>query len=146
MRFRVNTRQVISETIDGETIMIGLTTGNYYSLDETGSHVWSGIERVTPVDDIVTHLTAQYDGQRAEIEAAVLRLLDELRREDLITPYDGEEQPSRLAPETNGGTPRRPFRAPRFEKHTDMQDLILLDPVHEVGETGWPHTGANTAA
>jgi len=25
------------------------------------------------------------------------------------------------------------------EKYTDMQDLVLLDPVHEVDERGWPH-------
>ena len=30
------------------------------------------------------------------------------------------------------------FEAPSLEKYTDMQDLVLLDPVHEVDQTGWP--------
>ena len=35
-----------------------------------------------------------------------------------------------------------PFVPPTLEKYTDMQDLVLLDPVHEVDERGWPHAQA----
>ena len=52
----------------------------------------------------------------------------------------------------NGSAPAdaaRVFEAPRLEKYTDMQDLVLLDPVHEVDEQGWPQqrpeAGANAA-
>jgi hypothetical protein len=24
-------------------------------------------------------------------------------------------------------------------KYSDMEDLIMLDPIHEVDESGWPH-------
>ncbi len=33
----------------------------------------------------------------------------------------------------------RDYEEPKLGKHTDMQELLLLDPVHEVGETGWPN-------
>ena len=37
---------------------------------------------------------------------------------------------------------RQPWSAPVLETFTDMQDLILLDPVHEVEPTrGWPASG-----
>jgi hypothetical protein len=26
-----------------------------------------------------------------------------------------------------------------LERYTDLADLILLDPVHDVSEAGWPH-------
>jgi hypothetical protein len=26
-----------------------------------------------------------------------------------------------------------------LHKFTDMQDLLLVDPVHDVGDAGWPH-------
>ena len=30
---------------------------------------------------------------------------------------------------------------PTFEKHVDMQDLLTLDPIHDVDlAKGWPHT------
>ena len=37
------------------------------------------------------------------------------------------------------GASARPYEPPQLEKYTDMQDLVLLDPVHEVDATGWPH-------
>ena len=38
-------------------------------------------------------------------------------------------------------TPRamyRPYESPCLESYTDMEDLLLLDPIHDVGKTGWP--------
>jgi hypothetical protein len=32
-----------------------------------------------------------------------------------------------------------PFETPLLEKHEDMQAMILIDPVHQVGALGWPH-------
>jgi hypothetical protein len=29
---------------------------------------------------------------------------------------------------------------PVLNKYTDMQDLLLLDPIHEVDERGWPNS------
>jgi hypothetical protein len=31
------------------------------------------------------------------------------------------------------------FEKPGLQKYSDMQDLLLLDPIHEVDEMGWPH-------
>jgi hypothetical protein len=30
-----------------------------------------------------------------------------------------------------------------LQKFTDMQELLLLDPIHEVDERGWPHRKLN---
>jgi hypothetical protein len=30
------------------------------------------------------------------------------------------------------------FHAPVLQVYSDMQDLLLLDPIHEVDATGWP--------
>ena len=37
---------------------------------------------------------------------------------------------------------KRPYVPPQIERFTDMQELLLLDPIHEVDDTGWPHTPA----
>ena len=37
---RINAPHVVHETIDGETILIHLGTGAYYSLEGVGAHVW----------------------------------------------------------------------------------------------------------
>ena len=64
----------------------------------------------------------------------------ELEREGLIVSLDGtadsDPEPSFDLPQPNNG---QVFSPPVVEKYTDMQDLVLLDPVHEVDERGWPH-------
>jgi hypothetical protein len=34
---------------------------------------------------------------------------------------------------------------PKLEKYTDMEDLLLLDPIHDVQEVGWPQTSGEKA-
>jgi hypothetical protein len=31
------------------------------------------------------------------------------------------------------------FAPPRLEVFDDLQDLFLVDPIHDVDEAGWPH-------
>jgi len=142
MRYAVNSGQVISEIIDGEAVMINLTTGNYYSLNEVGAAIWDAVAAGASAPEIVERLSLRYDAPQDELERAVSQLLDDLGREELVVAADGDgTAPTASAPEA--AAERRPFEAPRLEKHTDMQDLILLDPVHEVGEQGWPHVKAD---
>lgn len=143
MRYRVNRPQVINETIDGEAIMINLVTGSYYSLDSVGGEVWGLVEQSRTVDDIVATLAGRYDAPEGVIRHTVEDLLDRLHREQLLARDDSAAPspgPAAATPTPEAASAgRRPFAAPRLEKFTDMQDLILLDPVHEVDSRGWPH-------
>ena len=38
------------------------------------------------------------------------------------------------------------YGLPALERFTDMEDLLLLDPVHDVEEMGWPHVNPNAAS
>jgi hypothetical protein len=136
-RYKVSPR-VINETIDGEAVMINLASGNYYILDPVGAEIWSLIERSASVAEIVGALSARYEGGEQDIEGAVGGLLSELQREDLVVPA-GENGSAHPPLSIDAPAARAPFQAPRIEKFTDMQDLILIDPVHQVDEAGWPH-------
>lgn len=35
-------------------------------------------------------------------------------------------------------TERRPYQPPQVEAFNDLQDILLLDPIHDVDEAGWP--------
>jgi hypothetical protein len=148
-KFRVNSPRVMHETIEGEVILIDLTTGSYYSLRDAGSEVWHAIESGADEDRIGDVVELRYEGPREEIRSAVGRLLDELAAEGLIEPADGDAVSDALPASTApppGANGRTPFQAPVLEKHTDMQDLILLDPVHEVDQRGWPHAAESEGA
>src|SRR5919197_3703120 len=130
-RFRVNSPNVIHETIEGEVILIDLKTGTYYSLRDSGAAVWQAIEQGAGEDGIAVELQARYDASDEQIREAVRQLLAQLEGEGLIRADEGEAEPAAAPSASGNGDARLPFAAPVLEKHTDMQDLILLDPVHE---------------
>jgi hypothetical protein len=133
-RFRVNTPHVINEVIDGEAVIINLGSGDYFSLRGSGSYIWQAIDAGADTAAIVAAFTAAGLGSDDVVEPAVLGLVEQLVAEGLVVAADdGPSDPVLTPPE---GTT---FEAPALEKFTDMQDLILLDPVHEVDDRGWPH-------
>ena len=140
-RFRIDSSRVMHEKIEGEVIAIDLATGTYYSIREAGATIWAQVERSAAEGEIVAAVATAYEAPDGEIERGVRAFLDELAAEGLIepaisSPADGAA--SALPTEQLGA--RETFVPPVLEKHTDMQDLILLDPVHEVDARGWPHT------
>jgi Coenzyme PQQ synthesis protein D (PqqD) len=137
--FRVNSPNVIHETIEGEVILIDLKTGTYYSLRDSGAAVWQAIELGAGEDGIAAELQSRYDASEEQIRDAVRQLLAQLEGEGLIRAEAGNADRAATSSAAGNGSARLPFAAPVLEKHTDMQDLILLDPVHEVGAQGWPH-------
>jgi hypothetical protein len=128
--------------IDGEAVLVNLNNGNYYSIDKVGAEVWKLVEKKAAVSQIVHHIASLYEGNREEIESGIHALLAELQAEELILP-----DPAATPPEGNGfhTSPEAPqggkpvFEQPQLQKYSDMEDLLLLDPIHDVDETGWPN-------
>jgi Coenzyme PQQ synthesis protein D (PqqD) len=135
----VNTPDLMHETIEGEIIAIHLVSGNYYSLRGTAADIWRALLEAgaATIDEVADSVAAYYDESRARIGSEVTRFLTELQEEGLVrvTDSDVERKPQAAH---DAGHVRTAFEPPRLEKYTDMQDLVLLDPVHEVGDLGWP--------
>ena len=140
-RFRINRPKVIDEAFDDEVVIIDFETGSYYSLNKVGADVWGFIGAGAALGEIMEAIAGRYEGSRPEIEEGVHRLVAELAAENLIV-ADGETKAESGLPraEPPPGIGRAVFQPPRLEKFTDMQELILLDPIHEVDETGWPNS------
>jgi hypothetical protein len=141
IKWSVDPSRVVHEILEDEVIAINLATGSYYSLDRVGTDVWALIETGADTDEIVRDIGRRYDGDPLEMEQAVVRLLDELRQEELIVADETRAGERTTAPTQHDdtGSERRRFEAPTLRKYTDMQELILLDPIHEVDDTGWPY-------
>lgn len=141
MPYRVNTPHVIAETVGGETIIVDLSSGHYFNLQGSAVDVWDALERHQPVSAVVGELQERYEGDGGTIADAVEAFVRELDDAGLIVDDD-----TVVAANGNGAAPaagdRKPFVAPTFTRFTDMQDIILLDPVHEVDARGWPHAPA----
>jgi len=141
-RFRINSPKVVHETIEGETVLVHLDTGNYYSLDGIGAYIWGFIESSVDVGGIIEWVAGRYRGDRGEIEEALYKLINELQREDLVVKAETQEYEKHMDHSDCGsashGEHPEIFVAPVLHKYTDMQELLLLDPIHDVDETGWP--------
>jgi hypothetical protein len=144
---RVNTPHVIHETIDGEVIVINLASGNYYSVKGVGADVWDIIQSSpgVHVSAIVGVVASRFDRPSDTLEREIADFLEQLRREDLVDASDNGTVALSAAPRTPSGHGAKAFEPPLLEKYTDMQDLVLLDPVHEVDPTGWPHPKPDAA-
>lgn len=142
--FHVNRPKVIHETIDNEVVLIDFDSGNYYSLNKAGADVWDFIERGSSLAEIVEGIKHRYQGCPDSIQEGIVKLISELRNEDLITRgsdgrgIDGGE--SKALAEAASSNSKPEFETPVLHKYSDMQDLLLLDPIHEVEEDGWPST------
>jgi hypothetical protein len=142
-RFKVNATNVVHEAIAGEVVIVNLKSGSYYSLDKVGADVWEGIVAGGSVGQIAEGIAHRYESAGADIGRAVSQLVNELVQEELLVPLTSEE----VQPLPDAGPASRPdeaagkgmYEPPVLQKYTDMQDLLLLDPIHDVDDTGWPN-------
>ena len=142
-RIRVKNPNAMHETIEGKVINIDLET-SYYSLRDTSAEIWQGIESGADELQIADSLRRRCDASHETTGAAVARYSTSSQPKVSLsraTEIARRRQPRPLQEATG----RMPFSAPMLEKHTDMQELILLDPVHKVGPRGWPHAAESEA-
>lgn len=144
--FKVNSSKVVCEVIDGEVVIVNLQQGDYYSLLNSGADIWRGIERGMSRIEIIEELVQRYDASRETIEKAVDALIEELRQEEIIIVEGSNSSESvnllnnSTPPEAN--SEKLSFEPPSLGKYTDMEELLALDPIHEVDEMGWPNAKA----
>jgi hypothetical protein len=134
--YRIDPRKVAHETIDGEVIMIHLLIGTYYSLDGAGADIWAHLASGRGRAETLARLERRYDADPTLLAETVDDLVQRLAEEELLEPAaDGAPAP----PISEPAAERLPFTGPRLEKYTDMQDFLLVDPIHETDLTGWPN-------
>lgn len=131
--YTVNAPQAIEECFETEVIVVNLVSGTYFSLRDTAADAWVRMAAGQSPEAVHTAWSAQFPGvetMRCDVE----RYFGELLAEGLI------RADARAQAETQKTIPLNAYLPPALEKYTDMQDLLLLDPVHDVDETGWPAT------
>ncbi len=145
VRYRINEPSVIHQTIDGELVIIHLDRGLYFSLDATGARIWNAIGSGLSVEAVGQELVDSVNADPADVSAAVDELVARLLAEELLVARDGD-QPSDAQRADDAAslasravsTERSAFTPPVLQRYDDLQDLLLLDPIHAVDESGWP--------
>ena len=135
--YRINTPHIVSEVFaDEEAAIINLKTGNYYSLNKTATEIWSLIEKGFSFDEIMLFFQNNFKLDDSFQINEIKQFIENLIIEGLISAFD---EPALT--QTNFTNPptlnQKVYEPPIIECYPDMQELLLLDPIHEVEETNW---------
>ena len=143
--YRVNEPDVIHQVFDREVVIVDLRNGSYYSLSESGGAAWLAFgTNGALVDDVARLLTTLYtvppDVAARDLQAFVA----ELTTRDLIIACPSGHGAVDAA---NVTKPTATYSPPELRSYNDLQELFLLDPVHEVdAAAGWPNAAAGGPA
>ena len=141
-RYQVNLPKVIHEIFDEEVILINLESGSYYSLSASGTLVWRLAIEHRNIDEMVDAVTAVYNSDGVAIAPVISDFVSQLMDEQLLVnclDAAGTEPMPVTDVSAVVASVKLAFEPPVLRKYTDMQQLLLLDPIHEVDETGWPN-------
>src|SRR5262245_15683612 len=130
LEFKINQPPVVAEQFDTEVIAIHLETGRYYSMEKSAVTIWSLLTIGATLPEILAEVTARYEGEPVLIAATVQQFIDELQKAQLIVVHTNgiHADFSTLFPLSE----KVRFEPPLLFEYSDMQDLLLLDPIHEV--------------
>jgi hypothetical protein len=125
------------EDFGQEVVAIDLERGTYYSLKGAAAEVWRSLAAARPAHEGLRDLAAAYVLDAAALTRLAAFLAD-CEAEGLLA-ANGDVGAAVLAfsPGAEG-----PAELPELtlDKFTDIQDILLLDPIHDVDESGWPNT------
>ncbi|MEE9415802.1 MAG: PqqD family protein [Acidimicrobiales bacterium] len=131
--YTINVGRVIHETLDDEALVIDSENGHYHSIAGTGAVIWDMLVGAQSRSSIVAKVASLYGADVASVQSDVDGFLDRLHASYLII---GTNSPvSSSSPASRSFLQYTP---PEIRSHTDLEDLLLFDPIHEVGQAGWP--------
>ena len=134
--YRVNTPGVLYEQFDDELVAIHLDRGSYHSLMGAAADAFLLLTSGASIPELAEALSGKYAATSSQIEPVLGNFIAQLQRENLIGPVDPPK--TRVPLRLSGNQTGVPFVPPNVAAYHDLQSLFLLDPIHEVGEQGWP--------
>jgi hypothetical protein len=68
----------VSTDLDGETVILNLESGTYYSLDPVGTRIWSLIQESKTVGEIRDIILEEYEVEPDRCEQDIIALIEQL--------------------------------------------------------------------
>ncbi|MBV9951749.1 MAG: PqqD family protein [Acidimicrobiia bacterium] len=135
--------EIAHERVEDEVIVINLRTGAYFSLIGAAADAWDLLLTRTALDDVAAAIAGRYRVEVATVRTDLEPFVRSLVDEGLLVATDATPTAAALADQAPAVEPT--YRPPMLEKYDDMEELLLLDPIHEVDEAGWPVVAAEPA-
>ena len=132
----LNSQNISLERLDGEVILISFDTGKYFSAIGTGADILWLAEKGVPQKKWEIILSSAYENFLSN-DTDIPIFIQNLVNEGLVLEFDdnllGEcELPLDMV--------REVWAPPKLIAFNDLQDLLLIDPIHDASLEGWPKT------
>lgn len=128
---------IVFEESDREVVVVDLVSGVYYFLTGSGAYVWLALQSGLTASACSAAISAQHP-DAGTVEPGIIDFVEELLERGLLQVADGPVERGTPLPSAIDFI-RGSYRAPSLESFADLQDILLLDPVHDVDPAGWPH-------
>lgn len=134
--FEINTEDVSHERLDGETIVISLTDGRYYSFSGPAADVWWLIQEGYTSTGMIQALAEVFQLPSTDLrELGINKFINQALDRNLIRRTDRRVTAGHRLPNDYR---RDEWTPPSFIEFSDLKDLILVDPIHDTTALGWP--------
>ncbi|MBE6963739.1 MAG: PqqD family protein [Ruminococcaceae bacterium] len=132
--YKLNEQKMFYDMAEGQAIVINFTTGMYYGTSSLGSAVLDALVAGAEPAQILTAVQALPDcpaDMAEQLDAFIAALLEK----EIIVAAEGG---AAAMPEIGAASLQDGFVL-SVDEFSEVQDLILADPVHDVDvEMGWP--------
>jgi hypothetical protein len=126
------------ERLDGEVIIVDFDSGHYYSFRGTAADILWLIDNGIATNAWPTILATSYsDLDWSAAQEGITTFLGRLVDLALIIPVDSG---STAAIDLPDDTERIGWADPEMLINDELADLLVIDPIHDVSDDGWPAT------
>ncbi len=131
--YKLNESKFYYDESDNVGIFIDFTTGKYFSLNRIGTAVFTKLSQGCSTKIIISALE-KLPNCPTSIEKDINDFIDSLKSYEIIVDDDKKEEKCEFKnDDVDDG-----FK-PIVDEFSEVQDLIMADPVHDVNEEkGWP--------
>lgn len=135
--YALDARRVACQVFDGEAIVIHFERGHYFSATGSAALLLALLQDGCSAARLADELARSFDLDAERASAGVQAFLEQLTAENLVV--TALEAPAVAPHSAPGSVPSTTaYEEPRLVKYTDLEDLLVLDPIHEVMLSGWP--------
>ena len=121
-------------------MVINLVSGIYYNLTGSAAAVWPLLTGGVPLHVIADRVRESFQGHSNAIESDLAKFADALAGEAIVRAAKQVENAIANSIENRADVPLpvAPYTGFTIGRYDDMRALLVVDPVHEVGDFGWP--------
>ncbi|MBU3670871.1 MAG: hypothetical protein FGM17_09160 [Polynucleobacter sp.] len=132
MIYQLKSPPCIAELVDGEYVVINLDSGKYYNIVGVGAEVFKSLTEGVKVSSLLESCCGNAAFAKALHDFIELAVSENLLKE--VDSLQSTDVPLPIIDLSSG------LESLSINVYTDMQELLGLDPIHEVDvDQGWPH-------